>query len=98
MKDVEFVVSLDEMNPYSKINSMLSFEFHKYVMENTDIANKIPKNALIIFQINGEEEFNKWSTKTSMRNREENQPVITVKLKKWREASILEELEVSEAA
>jgi len=27
-----------------------------------------------------------------------HQPVVTVKLKKWREASILEELEVSEAA
>jgi len=86
------------MNPYSKLNSMLAFEFQKYLMAHPKISERIAPNTLVIFQINGDEKFNQWSMETALKNREKNQPVVKVHLKKWREKSILKDLEISKAA
>jgi hypothetical protein len=105
MKHVEYVVILDndvrkrhQMKSFSKLNSMLAFEFQKYLMEHPEMADRIPANALVIFQIEGDAKFNKWSMETSSKNREKKQPMVRVELKKWREASLLKELKISEAA
>ncbi|HHT9155175.1 MAG TPA: DUF5647 family protein [Candidatus Tripitaka sp. YC43] len=82
------------MKPYSKLILMLSSEFQKYLIENPDMEGQIPEKALIIFQIEGEEMFNKWSRKISLRNREKGQPVVTVVIQGWREAPFLEEVRV----
>ena len=87
-----------QMNPHSKLNALLGFEFQKYLMQNPEIADQIPSNTLLIFQIDGDEEFNKWNLETSLKNREKDQPVVRVSLRKWREKSLLEDLEISEAA
>lgn len=65
-------------------------------MENEEFASKIPANALVIFQIEGENDFNKWHRDISLRNREVNQPVIYIHVKKWRKHSSIEELNMSE--
>lgn len=82
------------MNEYSKLAAMVSSEFSKYIIEHEDISKKIPQNALVIFLIEGENGFNKWSKELSKKNREENQPVIYIKVKRWRQKASLEELEV----
>lgn len=76
--------------------TMVSTEFHRYLMENEEFANKIPANAMVIFQIEGEDDFNKWHKKTSLRNREGDQPIIYVYVKKWREHSLIEEINMAE--
>ena len=86
------------MSNYASFLAMISTEFQRYLMENEELANKIPANALIIFQIEGENEFNKWHKETSLRNREAEQPVIYVYVKKWREHSSIEEVNLSEVA
>ncbi len=86
------------MGNYSSFLEMISTEFQKYVMENEAIADKIPANALIIFQIEGDSDFNKWHQEMSLRNREPGQPVIYVNVKKWREHSSIEEIKLSEVA
>ena len=63
---------------------MISTEFNRYIMENDDFASSIPVNALIIFQVEGENDFNRWHKDTSLKNLEKNQPISYVKLKKWR--------------
>ncbi|MBI5125884.1 MAG: hypothetical protein HZA70_06595 [Planctomycetes bacterium] len=85
------------MKPYSKLVAMLSSEFQKYLMENPRVESRVPRNALVIFQIEGEEMFNKWSRKISLRNREKGQPVVTVVIQGWREAPFLEEVKVETA-
>ncbi len=85
------------MKPYSKLVAMWSSEFHKYLMENPEIEGRIPKGALIIFQVEGEEAFNKWSREVSLKNREKGQPVVTVIIQGWREAPFLEEVRVEKA-
>ena len=86
------------MGNYADFLALVSTEFHKYLMENQVSAKKIPANALVIFQVEGENEFNKWHKETSLRNREANQPVIYVYLKKWREHSSIEEINMEEVA
>lgn len=82
------------MNPYSKLVAMLSSEFNKYLIQHPKTAERIPEGALVIFQIEGETAFNEWSKKISIKNREKDQPVIFVYVKKWREIPSVEELVV----
>lgn len=48
------------MNKYAEFLAMVSTEFHRYLMENQKFTDIIPANALIIFQVEGEEGFNNW--------------------------------------
>lgn len=84
------------MKAYSKVITMLSSEFQKYLMEHPEIEDQIPVNALIIFQIVGENAFNKWSRAVTLRNREKNQPVITITVQRWRETPSLGDVQVKE--
>ncbi len=84
------------MSNYSNFLAMVSIEFHRYLMENEEFAEKIPANALVIFQIEGEDDFNKWHKETSLKNRESNQTIIFVNVKRWRKHSSIEELNLSE--
>jgi hypothetical protein len=83
------------MSDYSDFLTMLSTEFQRYLIENEEFAEKIPANAMVIFQIEGEDDFNRWHKETSLRNKESEQPVIFVHVKKWRKHSSLEELNLS---
>lgn len=81
---------------YTSFLSMVSTEFHRYLMENEEFADKIPANALIIFQIEGEDAFNSWHKEISLRNREPDQPIIYIYVKKWRKHSSIEEVNLAE--
>ena len=77
---------------------MVSTEFHRYLMENDEFAEDIPTNALVIFQVEGENDFNNWHKEMSLRNREADQPIIYVYLKKWRQHSSIEEIRLAKVA
>ncbi len=85
------------MNDYTDFLLMVSTEFHRYLMENEKFAKKIPGNALVIFQVEGEDEFNNWHKETSLKNREAGQLVVYVYVKKWRKHSSIEKIEMAEA-
>ena len=84
------------MSNYTDFLAMVSTEFHRYMIENENLANKISANALVIFQVEGEDDFNNWHKEISMRNREADQPIIYVYVKKWRKHSSIEEINVAE--
>ena len=86
------------MNKFTEFLAMVSTEFHRYLMENEEFADKIPRNALVIFQIEGEDEFNNWHKETSLKNREQDQPIIYIYVKKWRSHSSIEEISLAGAA
>ena len=73
---------------------MLSSEFHLYLMEHN---KSLPENALVIFEVQGEDEFNKWHKKLSVQNREPKQPVVRVEVKKWRRHSSIEKVNLKRA-
>ena len=59
-------------------NGVLVREFDKYVLEHPEFANQIPDNALVVMQIDGDEEFNIWARETAQKVAEKNTPVVYV--------------------
>ncbi len=84
------------MPNYKDFLAMVSTEFHRYLMENEELGEKIPANAMVIFEIEDEDDFNRWHKETSLRNREQSQGVVLVSVKKWRQHSAIEELHLAE--
>ncbi len=71
---------------FKKKHSMLVVEFDRYVVEHPEFAAKIPQNAQIVLQIEGDEEYNEWSRQLADRQRETGQTVIYVKVRGLRPA------------
>jgi hypothetical protein len=87
------------MNKFEWKNSILGKEFDQYVLDHPAFAQKIPRKAVIALQLEGDEEFNKWSRQLAEEQAEEGQPIIYVNIKRLREPrSRIEELEVEQVA
>lgn len=59
-------------------NSMLVKEFDRYTLEHPEFADKIPNNALVVMQLEGDEEFNNWARETAQSVAEKDTPVVYV--------------------
>jgi len=59
-------------------NSVLVREFDKYVLEHPEFANQIPDNALVVIQIDGDEEFNSWARETAQQVAEKGTDIVYV--------------------
>jgi len=70
------------MNVLQTRNSLLGMEFDRYVREHPEFAEKIPDNAQVILLLEGDEEFNNWSTRVGREQAERGQPLIYVMIKK----------------
>jgi len=64
-----------------KKHAILVTEFDRYVIEHPGFAAKIPPNAQIVLQVEGDDEYNEWSRQLAKRQREQGQPAIYVKVK-----------------
>ncbi len=64
-----------------KKHATLVVEFDRYAVEHPEFAEKIPKNAQIILQVYGDDEYNKWSIQLAKKQRDPRQPVVYVKVK-----------------
>ncbi len=84
------------MGNFNRFLAMLSTEFHKYLIDNQQLDEKIPPNAMVIFQVDGDDAFNRWHKDMSLRNREKDQPMILIRVKSWRDHSSIEELHLAE--
>ena len=73
------------MTKFERLNSVLGYEFDRYVMEHPDFAEKIPLGANIILQLEGNDAYNRWSRKITEHNRakdkDANGPVLYVRIK-----------------
>ena len=83
------------MNVYEKRNSLLGMEFDRYVKEHPKFRDRISNNAQIILLLEGDDDFNQWSTRVGKKQVEKGQPIIYVTIKKLGPAhSRIEELEL----
>jgi len=64
-----------------KKHAILVTEFDRYVIEHPEFALKIPQNAQVVLQVEGDDEYNEWSRQLAERQREQGQPAIYVKVK-----------------
>ena len=70
------------MTAFETRNSLLGMEFDRYVREHPEFGEKIPDNAQVILLLEGDEEFNNWSTLVGREQAERGQPLIYVMIKK----------------
>jgi hypothetical protein len=63
---------------YVEKNSMLVKEFDRYILEHPEFADSLPDNALVVMQIEGDEEFNNWARETAQSVAEKDNPVVYV--------------------
>ena len=64
-----------------KRHAILVTEFDRYVVEHPEFAAKIPQNAQIVLQVEGDEEYNEWSKEIAEKQRELGQTVVYIKIK-----------------
>ena len=64
-----------------KKHGVLVTEFDRYVVEHPEFAEKIPLNAQIVLQVEGDEEYNAWSRQIAEKQREPGQAIVYVKIK-----------------
>ena len=65
-------------NRFVEKNSMLIKEFDRYVLEHPEFADNTPNNALVVMQIEGDEEFNTWARETARHVAERDNPIVYV--------------------
>jgi hypothetical protein len=63
---------------FAEKNIMLIREFDRYILEHPDFAEKIPDNALVVMQMEGDEQFNQWAKETAFKTSEKGQPIVFV--------------------
>ena len=63
-------------------NLDLIFEFEKYVLEHPEIAEKIPRDAVVFMKVAGEQKFNRWSARLAKRQAKKGAPLISVTVNK----------------
>lgn len=86
------------MNLLERKNTELIKEFNAYVREHPEFAENIPNQAVVIMQLEGDEEFNRWSHDLAEAHKGEGRPVVYVKIKKMKPIrSRIEDLELEQA-
>ena len=63
-------------------NLDLLFEFEKYVLQHSEITEKIPRDAIVFMKLAGNQKFNQWSARWAKRQAKKGQPLISVTVKK----------------
>lgn len=86
------------MESYKKMAALLSSEFDRYLLKHSTMAKKLPKNALVVFQVAGEGGFNRWSEKVALKYREPNQTVVYVKVTGFQTPSVLKDVMLKRVA
>ena len=86
-------------NRFVDNNTMLVREFDRYVLEHPEFAEKIPENALVVMQIDGDDEFNEWARRTAQSMAEKDTPIVYVTVTELKPVrSRIEKLKVEMAA
>ncbi|MCR4293067.1 MAG: hypothetical protein NUV76_09360 [Candidatus Kuenenia sp.] len=84
------------MNIMERKNTELIKEFDRYIMEHPEFADDIPNNAVVVMQLENDEEFNKWHSDIAKSQAEKGQPIVYIRIKKMRPIrSRIEKLEIA---
>jgi len=87
------------MNIMERKNTDLIKEFNRYIREHPEFANSISDNAIVIMQLEGDEEFNKWALELAKSHAEKGKDLIYVRIKRIKPIrSRIQELEVQQQA
>ena len=74
----------------AKKNVELGFEFSRYLLAHPEIEEKIPENALVVFEVEDDPELSRYNRVLSHRTRSPNQSIILVHIKGLAPTRLLE--------
>jgi len=63
---------------FAEKNSMLVREFDRYILEHPEFAEDIPDDALVVMQIEGDEDYNNWARDIAQSVAEKDTPIVYV--------------------
>jgi hypothetical protein len=87
------------VNTFEQKNTELIKEFNRYVREHPKVTEQIPHDAIVVVQLEGDEEFNTWARQLAERRRSEGHPLLLVQIKKLKPLrSRIEQLELKQIA
>ena len=90
------------MNLFERKNTELIKEFNRYIREHPEFAESIPDGAVVVMQLEGDEEFNAWSRRLAESRAQEGQPgrpIVYIKIKGLAPLhSRIKDLELEQAA
>jgi hypothetical protein len=69
---------MSDQERYVEKNNVLIREFDKYILEHPKFSDRIPNNALVVMQIEGDEEFNGWARETARQVAEKDMPMVYI--------------------
>ena len=64
------------------LNILLIREFNQYVFDHPDVLEKIPNGAMVVLQLEGDEEYNTWSRQVAEAGREPGRPAAYFYIRK----------------
>ena len=70
------------MNIYERQISILGMEFDRYMREHPRFSDKYPQNAHIVLLKHEDNKFNEWSINLAKKQKDENQPLVYITIKK----------------
>jgi hypothetical protein len=80
-------------------NLDLMFEFEKYVLAHPEVASRIPDDAIVVMQVEGDKRFNQWSRRVGEHHAKEGRSLVCVTVKKIGPVrSRIERLEIGRVA
>jgi len=78
---------------------MLVREFDKYILEHPEFAERIPDNALVVMQMEGDEDFNQWAREAAQNIADKQTPPIYITITELKPVrSRIEKLKIELAA
>ena len=87
------------MNIYERKNTELIKELDRYVREHPEFADDIPKNAVVVMQLERNAKFNQWSRRLAKIHAKNGQPIVYIHIRKRRPLrSRIEKLELKRVA
>jgi hypothetical protein len=93
------LVSMRAKTDYSEKNTMLVREFDKYILEHPEFAERIPDNALVVMQMEGDEGFNRWAREAAQNMADKRTPPIYITITELKPVrSRIEKLKIELAA
>jgi len=69
------------MNLFERKNTELIKEFNRYIREHPEFADSILNDAVVVMQLEGDEEFNEWSRRLAESRAGEGRPIVYIKIK-----------------
>ena len=63
-------------------HALLIEEFNQYLFDHPEFLEQIPQGAVVVLQLKGDEEYNRWSRRIARKTREKGQPLAFIEIKK----------------